>query len=102
MIWLLMFLLVLWVILAILGFVVKGLMWLAWVAIILVVITLIIGFVAGIFSGGWRLNSFSSRAAVCVSPKRTTPQLAHTFARLGNVRANCCHDFFVSSALAYL
>ena len=52
MIWLLMFLLVLWVVLAILGFVVKGLMWLAWVAIILVVITLIIGFVAGIFSGG--------------------------------------------------
>ena len=52
MIWLLMFLLALWVVLAILGFVVKGLMWLAWVAIILVVITLIIGFVAGIFSGG--------------------------------------------------
>ena len=52
-----MFLLVLWVVLAILGFVVKGLMWLAWVAIILVVITLIIGFVAGIFSGGKPLYS---------------------------------------------
>ena len=40
-----------WVILAIVGFVVKGLMWLAWVAIILVAITVVIGFFAGLFSG---------------------------------------------------
>lgn len=50
MMWLLIFLLILWVVLAITGFVVKGLMWLAWVAIILVVITLVVGFVAGVFS----------------------------------------------------
>ena len=50
MVWLLIFLLVLWVVLAIVGFVVKGLMWLAWVGVILVAITLVIGFVAGIFS----------------------------------------------------
>lgn len=51
MIWLLGFLLVLWVVLAIIGFVVKSLMWLAWVAIVLAVITLIIGFIGGIFTG---------------------------------------------------
>lgn len=50
MMWLLIFLLILWVVLAITGFVVKGLMWLAWVAIILVAITLVVGFVAGVFS----------------------------------------------------
>ncbi len=48
--WLLVALLVLWVFLAILGFVIKGLMWLAWVAIILVAITIVIMFVAKVFS----------------------------------------------------
>lgn len=48
--WLLIALLVLWVFLAILGFVIKGLMWLAWVAIILVAITIVIMFVAKVFS----------------------------------------------------
>ena len=43
--------LILWVILAITGFVIKGLMWLAWVAMILVAITLVVGFVAGLFTG---------------------------------------------------
>ena len=50
MIWLIL-LLVLWVILAIAGFVIKGLMWLAWVGIILVAVTLVVGFVAGLFTG---------------------------------------------------
>lgn len=50
MIWLIL-LLILWVILAITGFVVKGLMWLAWVGIILVAVTLVVGFVAGLFTG---------------------------------------------------
>ena len=50
MVWLIL-LLILWVILAITGFVIKGLMWLAWVAMILVAITLVVGFVAGLFTG---------------------------------------------------
>lgn len=45
-------LLVLWIVLAIMGFVIKGLMWLAWVGIILAVITLTYGFVKGLFVGG--------------------------------------------------
>ena len=51
MVWLLVLLLVLWLVLAILGFVIKGLMWLAWVAIILIAVTLVVGFVAGVFTG---------------------------------------------------
>nr|AMP56166.1 hypothetical protein [uncultured bacterium] len=43
-------LLILWVLLAILGFVIKGMMWLAWVAIILVAITIVVMFVANVFS----------------------------------------------------
>ncbi|MGF3055591.1 hypothetical protein [Microbacterium sp. YY-01] len=39
------FLLVLWAVLSILGFVVKGLLWLAWVGIILFVVTVIFGFI---------------------------------------------------------
>ncbi len=48
--WLLIALLILWVALAIVGFVVKGLMWLAWVSIILVAITIVVMFVAKVFS----------------------------------------------------
>lgn len=46
----LIFLLALWVLFAILGLVIKGLMWLTWVAIILAAITLVIGFFTGLFS----------------------------------------------------
>lgn len=49
--WILIGLLVLWVILAILGIVISGLKWLLWVAIILAAITLVVGFVAGLFTG---------------------------------------------------
>jgi hypothetical protein len=47
-------LLVVWIILAVLGFVVKSLFWLAIVAVVLFLATIVYGFVKGLFKGGVR------------------------------------------------
>ncbi len=48
--WILILLLGLWLVFAVLGLVVKGLMWLTWVALILAAITLVVGYFAGLFT----------------------------------------------------
>ena len=45
-------LLLIWVVLSVLGFVIKGLFWLAIIGLVLLVATLAYGFVKGLFKGG--------------------------------------------------
>jgi hypothetical protein len=47
-------LLVVWIILSVLGFVIKGLFWLAIIGVVLFLATIVYGFVKGLFRGGVR------------------------------------------------
>jgi hypothetical protein len=45
-------LLVVWIVLALLGFFIKGLIWLAIIGLVLLAATVVYGFVKGLFTGG--------------------------------------------------